>query len=49
MKSRVEELKSLLNEYSYEYHVQDKPLVSDAVYDNLFSELKKLEAESPEL
>ncbi|MEK7471757.1 MAG: NAD-dependent DNA ligase LigA [Patescibacteria group bacterium] len=49
MKSRVEELKSLLNKYSYEYHVQDKPLVSDAVYDNLFSELKKLEAESPEL
>lgn len=46
---RVKELRELLNRYSHEYHVQDAPSVSDAVYDGLFSELKQLEAEHPEL
>ena len=46
---RISELKSLLGKYSYEYHVLDTPSVSDAVYDSLFGELKKLEAEYPEL
>lgn len=48
-KERISELKSLLGRYSYEYHVLDTPSVSDAVYDSLFGELKKLEAEYPEL
>lgn len=46
---RATELRQLLNTYSYEYHVLDQPSVSDAVYDSLFGELKKLEAEYPEL
>lgn len=46
---RANELKVLLNQYSYEYHVQDNPSVSDAVYDGLMSELKKLEAADPSL
>ena len=46
---RVEELRQLLNRYSYEYHALDKPSVDDAIYDSLFSELKKIEAEHPEL
>lgn len=46
---RVAELRALLNRYSREYHVNDAPSVSDAVYDGLFSELKALEAEYPEL
>ncbi len=40
---RYEELKELLNTYSYEYHVQDNPSVSDAIYDGLMRELKALE------
>lgn len=48
-KQRAEELRELLNRYSYEYHVNDAPLVEDAVYDGLFSELKKLEQEHPDL
>ena len=48
-KNRIVELRSLLNTYSYEYHVLDSPTVSDAVYDGLFSELKKLEADNPNL
>ncbi|HEU5122313.1 MAG TPA: NAD-dependent DNA ligase LigA, partial [Candidatus Saccharimonadales bacterium] len=39
----------LLARYSYEYHVLDEPSVDDAVYDSLFGELKKIEAEHPEL
>lgn len=48
-KQRALELRDLLARYSYEYHVLDKPTVSDAVYDSLFAELKKIEAEYPEL
>jgi DNA ligase (NAD+) len=46
---RVHELRELLAKYSYEYHVLDTPTVDDAVYDSLFGELKKIEAEHPEL
>lgn len=46
---RIKELRELINKYSYEYHVHDKPSVSDAVYDSLFSELKQLESENPDL
>ncbi len=46
---RIAELRTLLNTYSFEYHVNDMPSVSDAVYDGLFGELKKLEAEHPSL
>ncbi|MFZ2545039.1 MAG: NAD-dependent DNA ligase LigA, partial [Candidatus Saccharimonadales bacterium] len=45
---RAQELRELLNKYSYEYHVLDMPSVTDAVYDSLFGELKQLEAEHPE-
>jgi DNA ligase (NAD+) len=46
---RVKELRDLLARYSYEYHVLDSPSVDDAVYDSLFNELKRIEAEHPEL
>lgn len=46
---RADEIKKLLNQYSYEYHTLDNPSVSDAVYDSLFHELKKLEKDNPEL
>ncbi|MCA9327696.1 NAD-dependent DNA ligase LigA, partial [Candidatus Saccharibacteria bacterium] len=46
---RIKELRELLNRYSYEYHVLDEPTVSDAVYDGLFGELKRLESEHPDL
>jgi len=48
-KQRARELRELLAKYSYEYHVLDKPSVDDAVYDSLFGELKKIEAEHPDL
>lgn len=48
-KYRVRELRDLLNKYSYEYYVNDKPSVSDAIYDSLMDELKKIESSNPEL
>lgn len=47
--TRARELRELLAKYSYEYHVLDKPSVDDAIYDSLFGELKKIEADHPEL
>ncbi len=47
--ARAQELRELLNEYSYAYHVEDAPIVSDAVYDSLFGELKQLESDNPDL
>ena len=49
LEKRVEELRALIDTYSYEYHVLDNPTVDDAVYDSLFSELKQIEAKYPEL
>lgn len=49
LKKRALELRDLLALYSYEYHVMDSPSVSDAIYDSLFAELKKIESEYPEL
>ncbi|MBC7564808.1 NAD-dependent DNA ligase LigA, partial [Candidatus Saccharibacteria bacterium] len=46
---RVNELRDILSKYSYEYHVLDIPSVTDAIYDSLFAELKKIETEHPEL
>ena len=46
---RAEELRTLLNHYSTLYYDQDDPAVSDQEYDTLMRELKKLEAEHPEL
>lgn len=46
---RYDEIKQLLNTYSYEYHVLDAPTVSDAVYDGLMRELKSLEETNPGL
>lgn len=48
-KERVQKLRNLLDQYSYEYYVQDAPSVEDAVYDGLNNELKTLEAEYPDL
>jgi DNA ligase (NAD+) len=53
MKSAIEQkIKSLrqqIRKHDYLYYVQNKPEISDKQYDELFSELKKLEGEYPEL
>lgn len=49
IKKRAKQLRELINEYSYEYHVLDKPSVSNDIWDGLLAELKRIEAEYPDL
>jgi DNA ligase (NAD+) len=46
---RVEKLRTELRRHEHLYHVLDAPEISDAEYDALMNELKKLEREHPEL
>jgi DNA ligase (NAD+) len=46
---RASELRDLLNEANYNYHVLDAPRISDAEYDRLLRELRELERAHPEL
>ncbi len=43
---RMKELVKILNKYAYEYYVLDNPTVSDAEYDRLYDELKKMEEQT---
>jgi DNA ligase (NAD+) len=45
----VERLREKLRHHEYLYHVLDDPEISDAAYDKLLNQLKKVEAEHPEL
>jgi DNA ligase (NAD+) len=47
--SRVEELKRVLEEHAHRYYVLDDPTIGDDAYDALLDELRRLEAEHPEL
>ncbi|WP_330949465.1 NAD-dependent DNA ligase LigA [Virgibacillus sp. MG-45] len=46
---KIQALREVLNQYSYEYHVLDKPTVPDAEYDEKLQELRQLEEAFPEL
>ena len=46
---RMDELKTQLNQYAYEYYVKDQPTIEDHVYDALYRELVELEDQYPEL
>ena len=46
---RVEELRELIRRYEHAYYVLDQPEVSDAEYDALFLELRRIEDERPDL
>jgi DNA ligase (NAD+) len=45
---RLGELRKQVNFHNYRYHVLDSPVISDAEYDQLQVELKRIEAEHPE-
>jgi DNA ligase (NAD+) len=49
VQQRLDELRSLIDQYSYEYFVLDDPSVSDADFDALVRELRQIEEENPEL
>ncbi len=46
---RAEQLRTELRHHEHLYYVLDAPTISDAEYDALMNELKRIEAEHPEL
>jgi DNA ligase (NAD+) len=46
---RIEALRETIHRHNYLYYVEDRPEVSDAEYDGLLRELRKLEEAHPEL
>jgi DNA ligase (NAD+) len=49
MERRIEELREEIRRHEYLYYVLDAPEISDAEFDALMNELKRLEREHPEL
>jgi DNA ligase (NAD+) len=49
LSARAEELRRTLERASYEYHVLDRPTISDAEYDRLYRQLVDLEEAHPSL
>lgn len=48
-KKRLVKLRQTIEKYAYAYHVLDKPVVSDAIFDSLKNELEELERKFPDL
>ena len=48
IKSKIDELRKLLNRYNYEYYVLDRPTIEDRQFDILMRELEELEKQFPE-
>ncbi|HEY3085860.1 MAG TPA: NAD-dependent DNA ligase LigA [Candidatus Dormibacteraeota bacterium] len=46
---RVEEVRELIRRHEHAYYVLDQPEISDAEYDALFLELRRIEEERPDL
>ncbi len=49
VETRLDELRAQIRRHDRLYYVESRPEVSDAEYDALFAELKRLEADHPEL
>jgi DNA ligase (NAD+) len=48
VKRKIEKLRAEINRHNYLYYVLDSPEISDAEYDSLMRELKRLEEEYPQ-
>ncbi|MEO6788291.1 MAG: NAD-dependent DNA ligase LigA, partial [Chthoniobacteraceae bacterium] len=48
-KKKIAELRREIEGHDRRYYVEAKPTISDAAYDELYSELRELEAGHPEL
>src|SRR5688500_15224660 len=42
-------LRELIEQHNYHYYIEDSPKITDQAFDKLFSELKKLENDYPDL
>jgi DNA ligase (NAD+) len=49
LQERAEELRRLIDRWNYEYYILDQPSVTDAEWDEAMNELRRIEAEHPDL
>jgi len=49
IEKRLAELRAEINYHLYRYHTLDDPVISDVEYDRLMNELRRIEADYPEL
>ncbi|GAC1383929.1 MAG: NAD-dependent DNA ligase LigA [Herpetosiphon sp.] len=49
MHEHITELRNQIWEHNHRYYVLDDPIISDAEYDAMFTQLRRLEAQHPEL
>ena len=49
IQKKYEKLKNEINFHNYQYHVLDKPIISDAQFDKMLVELRKIEGSYPEI
>ena len=47
--NRIDELRDRIDYHNHRYYVLDDPEISDAQYDELMRELRRIESEHPEL
>lgn len=47
-KTRLQELRHIIQQHDHKYYVLDQPEISDFEYDQLYSEMLKIESEHPE-
>src|SRR5712692_10879843 len=49
LEKKIESLRDRIRHHEYRYYVLDDPEITDAEFDQLMNQLKKLEAEHPDL
>lgn len=49
LEKKIERLRAQIDDLRYRYHILNDPEVTDAMYDGLMDELRKIEAEHPDL
>ena len=49
VKKELESLRIQIQKHSYEYYVENNPVLSDTEFDSLYAQLVKIEDEFPEL
>lgn len=47
--AQIQDLRQLLQRASYAYYILDRPIMEDAIYDQLYRQLQQLEVDHPEL
>ena len=48
IQSKINQLRDELHEHNHRYYIEDAPIISDFIFDQMLRELKDLEAKYPQ-